>query len=214
MKPSFRDYSTTITLVLSLTALAGCVAYGPTLEETRRGQGRVTTDTSLQAGEIRAEVLRLQPNRNEIEVRSDGNRTRVLSYDPVTTRVAYHGRDYSAEQLQAGDVIAYQTRPRSDMVDTIRIQEPVQARATSATASRSPLPPRRQVIEGTVERIDSDRGIFEVRTRDRENVTVTLPYNARTADVDEFRRLRAGDTVRLEGEFVTRDSFQVSAFTR
>jgi hypothetical protein len=65
-----------------------------------------------------------------------------------------------------------------------------------------------------VERIDPDRGIFEVRTRDRENVIVTLPYNAGSAEVNEFRRLRPGDTVRLEGEFVTRDSFQVSAFTR
>jgi hypothetical protein len=157
--------------------------------------------------------MQLQPSRNEIEVRSDDNRTRVLSYDPVTTRVVYHGRNYSAEQLQAGDVIAYQTRPRSDMVDTIRIQEPVQSRARSATTSRSPLP-RPQIVEGTVERIDPDRGIFEVRTRDRENVIVTLPYNAGSAEVNEFRRLRPGDTVRLEGEFVTRDSFQVSAFTR
>lgn len=209
----FRYHVTNLTLVLGLATLAGCVAYGPTLEETRRGQGRVTADTSLRAGEIRAEVMQLQPSRNEIEVRSDDNRTRVLSYDPVTTRVVYHGREYSPDLLQAGDIIAYQTRPRSDMVDTIRIQEPVQSRARSATTSRSPLP-RPQIVEGTVERIDPDRGIFEVRTRDRENVIVTLPYNAGSAEVNEFRRLRPGDTVRLEGEFVTRDSFQVSAFTR
>ncbi|MEX0804496.1 MAG: hypothetical protein WD688_14460, partial [Candidatus Binatia bacterium] len=83
-------------------------------------------------------------------------------------------------------------------------------------ASRVSPTPRREVIEGTVDRIDHERGIFEVRTRDGSAITVALPYNARPSEVDEFRRLRAGDRVQLEGEFINRDrdNFQVSAFSR
>jgi hypothetical protein len=72
---------------------------------------------------------------------------------------------------------------------------------------------RGEVLEGTVERIDYDRGIFDVRTRDRGTISVALPFNARTSDVDAFRRLRTGDSVRVEGEFINRDNFQVSSIS-
>ena len=71
---------------------------------------------------------------------------------------------------------------------------------------------RSNVIEGTVERIQYDMGVFDVRTRTGELVTVSIPYNARTPDVDNFRRLRTGDYVRVEGQFVNRDNLQLYAF--
>jgi hypothetical protein len=200
-------------LVVGLTMLLGCVA-GPTLHETRRGESLPGPDTTLQPGEIRAEVVQVTPNRNEIQVRSDDNRTRALRYDPARTRVTYEGRDYSVENLEAGDIIAFHTFGRDNAIDTIRVQQPVQARAASTSARAGSSLTRGEVLEGTVDRIDYDRGIFDVRTRDRGTITVALPFNARTSDVDAFRRLRNGDSVRLEGEFVNRDNFQVSSISR
>jgi hypothetical protein len=140
----------------------------------------------------------------------------VLEYDLPGTRVLYHGREQSVQDLQAGDIIAFQFRPRgsSDYVDTIRVQEPVQARAGSTIARRIPPPPRPELVEGTVERIDPERGLFDVRQRNGGTVTVALPYNARSSEVDAFRRLRTGDYVKVEGEFITRDNFQLLAFSR
>jgi hypothetical protein len=43
-------------------------------------------------------------------------------------------------------------------------------------------------------------------------VTVSVPYNAKAADVENFRRLRKGDYVRVEGQFVNPDSLQLLAF--
>jgi hypothetical protein len=43
-------------------------------------------------------------------------------------------------------------------------------------------------------------------------VTVSVPYNARAADVDSFRGLRRGDEVKVEGEFVNAESFQLLSF--
>jgi hypothetical protein len=137
-------------------------------------------------------------------------------YDPATTRLFYHGREYNIQELQAGDIIAFQTQPRGsgDYVATVRIQEPVQARTASTIARPIPPAPRPEVIDGTVERIDEARGVFDVRTRNGAIVTVALPYNARPSDVDTFRRLRRGDPVRVEGEFINRDNFQLVAFSR
>ena len=57
---------------MGLTLLLGCVA-GPTLHETRRGESVPGPDTTLQPGEMRAEVVQVTPNRNEIQVRVSGH---------------------------------------------------------------------------------------------------------------------------------------------
>jgi hypothetical protein len=212
MEQFTRLHISKLVLAAGFSMLVGCVA-GPTLHETRRGESLPGPDTTLQPGEVRAEVVQVTPSRNEIQVRADDNRTRVLRYDPARTRVTYSGRDYSVENLEAGDLIAYQTIGRDGTVDTIRVQQPVQARAASPSPGRGGALPRGEVLEGTVDRIDYDRGIFDVRTRDRGTISVALPFNARTSDVDVFRRLRTGDTVRVEGEFINRDNFQVSSIS-
>jgi hypothetical protein len=198
-------------------AVAACVPVPrPTLNEARLGQGRLVSDTSLQPGEIRGEIVEIQPAKKQIQVRTDDNRMRVLEYDLPTTRVFYHGREHSVEDLQAGDIIAFQFRPRGtiDYVHDIRLHEPVQARARSTIARRVPPPPRSELVEGIVERIDHQRGVFDVRQRSGDTVTVALPYNARSAEIDAFRRLRRDDYVRVEGEFINSDNFQLLAFSR
>jgi hypothetical protein len=144
---------------------------------------------------------------------TDDRRRQVLTYDVNNTRVFYHGWEYPVDALESGDIIALQTRPgTSNYVDVIRVQVPVQARAGSPIARRPPLP-RSEFIEGTVERIDYDRGLFDLVPRVGRVVTVTIPFNASASDMQSFRRLRNGDYVRLEGEFVDPNSFQLLAFS-
>jgi hypothetical protein len=203
-------------IALGLTVVTGCVPVSrPTLDQVRLGQGRgpAASDTTLQPGETRAEVVEMNPSRREIRVRADDGRIYALEYDPNRTRVTYHGRDYPIDKLEAGDVIAFQTPPRDrNFADTIRIQEPVQARAGSVVAGRSSLPSRADVVEGTVERIDPELGVFEVKPRTGRTVTVSIPYNARPADIENFRRLRRGDYVRVEGQFVHPDNLHLQSF--
>ena len=207
-------------LTLGAASVAGCVPLEtrPTLNETRLGKaaGPLTGDTDLRPGEIRAEVLQVIPARNEIRVRTDDGRERVLTYNANRTAVNYHGWDYTVGNLESGDIIAFQTAPQNgSYVETIRVQEPVQARTGTVPPTLArPLPPpaRSNVVEGTVERINYDMGVFDVRTRTGELITVSIPYSARAAEVDSFRRLRTGDYVRLEGEFVNRDNLQLYSF--
>jgi len=209
-----------LALAIVSMVFAACapeLARRPTLDEARSGQRPQEGDTTLRAGEIRAEVAEVDPARREIRVITDAGRRDIVPFDPAYTRVVYHGFDYPADALEAGDSIAYMPPPRtSPYVDTIRLQVPVQARAgTPSFARGAPPPARPEVIEGTVERIDYDRGVFDVRSRSGGRiVTITLPYNARGADVDNFRRLRRGDYVRIEGEFISPESAQLMAFLR
>ena len=205
-------------LVVGL-ALTGCVPVEirPTLNEARVGRNQVSMpgDRDLQPGELRAEVLEVIPARSEIRVRTDDGREHIMTYNTNRTNVKYHGWDYRVENLEAGDIVAIQTAPRDgNYIDTVRVQEAVQARTgpVPGPAIAQPLPPRSNIIEGTVERIQYDKGVFDVRTRTGELVTVSIPYNARTPDVDNFRRLRNGDYVRIEGEFVNRDNLQLYSF--
>jgi hypothetical protein len=216
-----QTYCCIVALAAGLSVWAGCAPVSsPTLNDVRSGQGRgqLPADTTLQPGEIRAEVIEIDPSRREIRVQTDDGRRQVLEYDNNRTTVAYHGWGYNVDQLERGDMIAFQTSPRDiNYVDTIRIQEPVQTRpgaplAQRSLPQRSPLPPRPDVIEGTVERIQHDLGVFEVRPRTGRTVTVSIPYNAKAADVENFRRLRSGDHVRVEGEFVNSDNLQLLAF--
>jgi hypothetical protein len=206
-------------MVISVMTAWGCVpletVQKPTLREVRLGnvQGQVTEDNRLQPGEVQAEVDQIDRTRREIHALTNGGGRRVIPYDIDRTHVVYHGWDYTVSDLESGDLIAYFPMTRDQTyVDTIRIEEPVQARPVSSTARRAPLPTRNDVVEGTVERIDIDRGFFDVRPRSGSTVTVTIPYNARAADVDYFRSLRRGDSVRVEGEFVDRDNLQLLAF--
>jgi hypothetical protein len=211
-----------VVITAGLVALAGCVPIAdpvprPTLNEVRSGtaRGQIAADLTLQPAEFPAEVAEIDRARRELRVITDGGRSHILAYD-LNTQVIYHGWGYTVDHLEAGDRIAYQLTPRdSRYVTVIRIQEPVQARAgrTIARPVTPPLP-RSDVVEGTVERINHELGVFDIRDRNGRMVTVSIPYNARTADVDNFRSLRRGDHVRVEGEFVKPESFQLLAFLR
>ena len=115
------------------------------------------------------------------------------------------------DNLEAGDVIAFRVPRDSNYVDTIRVYEPVQARTAPPSDRSRPLA-RSNVVEGTVERVQYDLGVFDVRTRSGELVTVSIPFRASTADIDSFRRLRSGDYVRVEGQYVNRDNLQLYSF--
>lgn len=191
----------------------------PTLDEVRLGRvaGAPAMDLALERGEVRAEVVRVDPTARALHVRTNDGRTEVLLYDAERTRVLYHGSNYTPATLQAGDIIAFRPPVRDKELDQIRIQEPVQARAaTPAAVGRGPLlpTPRVDTIEGTVDRIQYERGVFDVIPRGTGRaVTVSLPFNATAAEVENFRRLRSGDHVRIEAEFINPETVQLVSFT-
>jgi hypothetical protein len=214
-------YALTAVLLSAISAaFSSCVpiepARTPTLDEVRLGSARGPTvaDSELRPGEIAGDVTEVNHARQELYLVADNGQRQVVPFDFNRTRVIYHGRDYSVDSLEAGDRVAYQPAPRSrNYVDIIRIQEPVQARsAPPPSRAAAPARPRTDVVEGTVERVDPSLGVFELKPRTGRNVTVSVPYNARQGAIDNFRSLRRGDLVRVEGEFVNSDNLQLLSF--
>ena len=204
-------------LLGTVAALSGCVpvqtATRPTLEEVRAGNVRAASaeDTRLRSGEIEGQIVEVNRARREIYVVAADGRRETLPYDFDRTRVVYRGQEYTIDNLESGDRIAYPSSRADRYVSVIRIQDPVQAHAGSRL-SQPPPPRRAEVIDGRVERVDQKLGVFDLRPRDGRTITVSLPYNARATDVDSFRTLRRGDPVRVEGEFVSPDNFQLLSF--
>jgi hypothetical protein len=204
---------------LSVISLAACVPMDrvarPTLDEVRSGnaRGQVAEDTRLRPGEIQGAIDRIDRGRREIHVVADDGRRQVLPYDVNRTHVVYHGWDYAVDNLEAGDRIAFASPPRDvPYIETVRVLEPVQARSGSPGGRSSSARSRVDVVEGTVESVDQRLGTFEIRPRAGRMVTVSVPYNAPAVDVDNFRGLRRGDEVKIEGEFVNPESFQLLSF--
>src|SRR5437867_11873763 len=97
------------TVALGLATLTGCALdTRPTLDEVRSGRvrGPVTEDTALQPGEIRAEVIELDPAKQQHRVQTDNGGRRELLYDRTDTRVVHHRWSYAPEQLDTGTRIA------------------------------------------------------------------------------------------------------------
>ena len=175
-------------LVFSACQEVGHV-YGPS------DYGTVSQD-DLWSGEVRDVSTR----RREIEIRTDDGRTRTFRYDG-RTRVVYRRNEYPVANLDRGDLIVVRVQDGYGpaYAEEIRVRRSGQNRADL------------ERLDGRVEYINTPRGTFEMRDRDRR-ITVSMPNNSRRVDQERFRRLRSGDFVRIEGYFETRDRFELEAF--
>ncbi|MBI2361104.1 MAG: hypothetical protein HYV04_19730 [Deltaproteobacteria bacterium] len=161
--------------------------------------------------ELTGEVEWVDTRLQLVEVRTRDGHVRAVGYD-TRTRMLYRLRDYPVNGLKPGDIVAMRVQrdtyghPYTDLIDLREFAE--ERRAANAPISR------RGLVEGTVEWLDYERGLFEVTPDHGRKIVVSLPYNPRRADADRFRDLRAGDYVKVEGRFVSRDRFELNAFVR
>jgi hypothetical protein len=65
---------------------------------------------------------------------------------------------------------------------------------------------------GTVDQIDQTRGLFTLRSRNGELVTVAMPYNATSSARDRFQRLRRGNSVAVEGRYIGEERIELTRF--
>jgi hypothetical protein len=137
-------------------------------------------------------------NRQELYLRTEGGQSQVLTYTD-RTRVIINGEETPVSRLNRGDVIEVRMHGTADgrtLADSIRVRE-------SGSAGN-------RTIEGTVERVLSDRGVLELRTTSGSLTTVYLPKGSSEQTVEEFSRLRPGDFVRFQGVFLGERQFELT----
>jgi hypothetical protein len=190
-----------------LTVLPGCSDNNIALVGRETLTGREVPD------EIVATVERLDASSSEIHLRGMDRRSRVVGYS-ADTQVVYRGREYPVTQLAVGDIVAMQLKQDSrgnSYTELIRVQQSVRDRNQDGGDVTSPGTAL-QMVEGRVDRLDLGRRSFELRVRSGERIVVSLPNDAPRSEVDHFRRLQAGDYVRIEGQFTDRERFEMETF--
>ncbi len=194
---AFRNLAVAAAAVVTLSGCAGTTlgALGDILGGAMGGAGG-----QGQNGQVLAEVQGIDQNRQVIQLRTQQGQTGNVYYDQSTV-VVYQNQQYSPTALERGDVAYFQlqqTQQGATYAARIDVQQSVQDRGGQSSGNGGTYGNQYQQLYGTVGRIDYNQGWFELRTQNG-TATITLPYNAGDATTDYFRRLRTGQTVRLEG---------------
>lgn len=189
---SYRRMAAAAALVFTLSGCAGTNlgALGDILGGALGGAG------GQQNGQVLAEVQGVDTRQQLIQLRTEQGQTGNVMFDQ-NTMVVYQNQQYPVTALERGDVAYFQlqqTQQGATYAARIDVQQSVQER----TGQTGTVGGQYQQLYGTVGRIDYNQGWFELRTQNG-TATVTLPYNAGDATTDYFRRLRTGQTVRVEG---------------
>jgi hypothetical protein len=69
-----------------------------------------------------------------------------------------------------------------------------------------------QSLQGTVRQIDRTNGLFSLEASNGVTLTVSMPYNPRSTDVERFQNLRSGDRVRFYGIFLNNSRVELRQF--
>ena len=132
-----------------------------------------------------------------------------FSYDN-NTQVSYQNQNYPVTALERGDevTVRYQeTGNNSYYVDLIQVNRSVSNSDAGQVGSGQVYS-----LQGNVRSVDRSNGVFTMSTQNGGTVTVSMPYNARSNDVNRFNQLRTGDYVRVQGEMLNNSRFELLQF--
>lgn len=195
--------SMTKALVLSSAlALGGCAQAGGLGEILG---GVLNAPAQSMAGTVQGVDTRAQ----QIFVRTTDNQTVAVSYDDRTA-VVYQNENYPVTALESGDQISVRVTQTSNGVyytDRVDVTSSVSSNNTGTNSNDNI-----QQVQGTVRQIDLSSGRFTITTSNQGTLTIAMPYNSRSQDVDRFRSLRSGDFVRLYGTYLSNTQVQLVQF--
>ena len=185
-------------LILSAGACAG-TNLGNVLGGVLGGGGANGNQLS---GTIRGVDTRSQ----QISIQTSNGQTVPVSYDNQT-QVVYQNQNYPPTALEYGDMVTarVQANGNSYYADYIQVDQ-------SANGSGNVGSGNVQQLQGTVRNIDRRNGIFTVDVGNYNTITVTLPYNTSSNDVNRFNNLRSGDFVRFYGVYTGQSQVQLRQF--
>jgi len=165
--------------------------------------GRVDPPPAID--EIEGEVVRVERLPNLLVVSSPERGTLRIAYS-ADTPVFYRGEQYAASNLEPGDEVRVEVREDAGgglRTDYIVVTRSVQDRdGGPGGIGGDDLPGEVETFTGRVGRVEPDRGRFTVATDTRGTVEVLMPYRPLAADQQLFERLRTGDRVRFDAEWL------------
>jgi hypothetical protein len=188
-----------------LTMAAACGSTG-SLGNILGGVLAPTSNQMQMSGTVQGVDTRSQV----VSIQQSAGQTVAVNYDN-RTKVVYQNQLYSVTSLEFGDrVIARLTDQGNNTyyTDSIYVSQPVNG-STSGTINNCA---NVQTLTGTVRSVDRSNGWFTIDANSGVSLTVSMPYNANSQDVNRFNNLRIGDYVRFYGVFVNNSRVELRQF--
>ena len=194
--------------ILAVAATGACSStggLGNILGGVLGGQG--------QGNEVSGTIQNINGRNQELSLQQSNGQNVTLRYDNQT-QVVYHNHNYSVSNLEYGDrVTARIANGRNNnqyYTDLIQVDQSVSTSGSNGGVYGNSN--NAQNFEGTVRNIDRTNGVFQLTGGNNGSLTVSLPYNARQADINTFQRLRNGDYVRLYGVLLNNSRVELRQF--
>jgi len=160
-----------------------------------------------QSGQLAGTVQGVDTRNQQITIRQSNGQQIAVLYDNQT-RVVYQNQNYAVANLEYGDRVTanlQQTQNGGYYTDYVHVDQSVSTGGSTGTGNV-------QSFQGYVRQVDSRNGVFTLDTGNYGLVTVSLPYNPRSTDVNRFNRLRSGDQVRFHGVALNNSRVELREF--
>ena len=163
------------------------------------------TQTSAQSGQLTGTIRGVNTQSQQISIQQNNGQTVPVSYDNQT-QVVYQNRNFSPTSLENGDQVTarVQANGNSYYTDYVQVDQSVTAVGGSSSNVR--------LLQGTVRQIDRRNGLFTVDINNSGTLTVSLPNNLSSNDVNRFNNLRSGQVVSFYGMYLSSGQVQLRQF--
>jgi hypothetical protein len=161
------------------------------------------------AQQLSGSVRSVDTRNQQISVQQSNGQSVPVLYDQ-NTKVVYQNRLYTVANLENGDQIVARiqaTQNNAYYADSITVTQSV----TTSTSNGS-VGEAIQQLSGTVVSVDRNYGTFLIDAGSGTRITVSMPYQPRSADVTTFNNLRAGQYVRLYGVYLNNTRVELRQF--
>lgn len=185
--------------LLAATACSSNSNLGDILGGVLGGGGNSQVTGSITGVNTRLQTIGIQQsNGQSVTVGYDNN-----------TRVVYQNQNYPVTSLEYGDqvtarIVSSNNTSGGYYTDLIQVDQSVSSTGGSSGNV--------QTYDGTVRSVDYTNGLFTISTNNYGNLTVSMPYNPRQADLTRFNNLRNGDYVRLYGVMLNNSRVELRQF--
>jgi hypothetical protein len=158
-----------------------------------------------QSNQLSGTIRGVDTRSQQIAIQESNGQTVPVYYDNQT-QVVYQNQNYSPTALQNGDRVTARIQANGNNYYTDYVQVDQSINGTGGSSSNL------QMLQGTVRQIDRQNGWFTVDVNNYNTLTVTVPYNVSSNDINRFRSLRNGDFVRFYGQYTSSGQVQLRQF--
>lgn len=185
----------------TVSTLGGCASAGQLGNVLGGVLGTPSTN------QVTATVQSVDTRNQVINLSQSNGQTIAVQYDNQT-QVVYNNQNYQVTNLEYGDQVTAQIQTTNNggyYTNYIQVTQPVNG-STSTSSSNI------QSLQGTVRQVNVGNGWFTVDAGSGTILTVSMPYNAASTDVNRFQNLRAGDYVRFYGVYLNNTRVELRQF--